>query len=160
MKRMTAAMTIAGLAMFTIPSSAAAQEDYGSASPTAKVSNSSPEAGGSFTASVTNCAEQGTTFQFEGNSKAGSTDSDGDSSATFTAPTSAGTYTGTVTCGADVASFSVAVAATPAAATPTGGLPATGSSGSGTTIAIASILLLAGLGMFGVAQMRRRQVTA
>ncbi len=93
----------------------------------------------------------------------------GTSTATLTAPTTPGTYPGTATQGGtQVGAFSVTVpgqAATtvpasttaPVVTTPGSGLPATGSGGISTTTGIAIGLLVVGLGLFVVAQVRRRQ---
>lgn len=91
----------------------------------------------------------------------------GTASATFTAPTEPGSYTGTATGSISglLGSFSVVVeaetAGTPGTpATPAGSLPATGSDGIGSTTMMAGGLLVVGLGMFGVASVRRRQTVA
>ena len=80
--------------------------------------------------------------------------------ATFTAPTTPGTYPVVVTGNRGYSvttSLTVVAAATTPATTPGGGLPATGSSGMGTTTSIAIGLLAVGAGLFFVAQVRRRQ---
>jgi len=81
---------------------------------------------------------------------------DGAATATLTAPTAAGTYTVTVT-GSTSGSIGTATITVQAATDPGGGLPATGSDGISTTTMIAAGLLVVGLGLFGVATMRRRQ---
>ena len=79
----------------------------------------------------------------------------GGASVDLTAPTAAGTYPGTVvgTLSFDQP-FTVVVVAP---VTPPGGLPATGSGGIGTTTTVAIGLFAVGLGLFAVAQVRRRQ---
>jgi hypothetical protein len=76
--------------------------------------------------------------------------------ASLLAPATPGTYTGTATgvSSGVTASFTVVVQA---AVTPPGGLPATGSGGISTTTGMAAGLFAIGLGLFGVAQFRRRQ---
>lgn len=120
--------------------------------PTVTVSNSSPAAGTTFTASIP-CDEDSATVTFNGQSQT-VTPSNGTATATLTAPAAAGTATGTFTCGEAVASFSVTVQSTNVT------IPATGSSGINGTLSIATVLLLAGAGMFAVTQARRRQHTA
>jgi hypothetical protein len=108
----------------------------------------------------------------------------GTATGTLTAPTAPGTYQGTgvqaggaasadftivvqqaTTTTAPGASTTVAGAPTTVAGAPTtvaatgAGLPATGSGGMGTTTTIAIGLLVVGLGLFVVAQVRRRQPT-
>ena len=81
-----------------------------------------------------------------------------------TAPTAPGTYTVTgtgTTSPARTTTFTIAGSTTTVPATvPGGGLPATGSDGTGTTTGIAIGLLVVGLGLFAVAQVRRRQPSA
>ncbi len=91
---------------------------------------------------------------FNGATSTVTADASGNATANVTAPSAAGTYPGTATCGDVVASFSVVVAAP---TTPPGGLPATGSGGIDTTTGIAMGLLAVGLGLFGVTLVRRRQ---
>lgn len=159
MKHFTATlMAIGGLVVFASPSGASAQDSYNTDNPTATVSNSSPTPGAPFSVSVNNCPEDSATFTFQGATKTADTNDSDTATTSFTAPSTAGTHTGTATCGSTVSSFSVVAATpTPTVATPAV-LPATGSSGSGTTVLIASVLLLAGVGMFGASQMRRRQL--
>ena len=108
----------------------------------------------------------------------------GTATATFTAPTAPGTYSGTATQGGQqVGAFTIVIAqaatttvpvttAAPGATTvapavttisptvPGGGLPATGSGGMGTMTGIAIGLLVVGAGLFIVAQVRRRETSA
>jgi hypothetical protein len=79
----------------------------------------------------------------------------GSATITFQAPAAAGTYNGTVVGNLDYnQAFQIVVIA---ASTPPGGLPATGSGGIDSTLAVALGLFAVGLGLFGVAQFRRRQ---
>ena len=124
------------------------------------------------------------TFTLEGSSATdtceASTDSEdtsgeGTSGVSLTAPTAPGTYTGTVTgsTSGDLGTFTVVVEGSTGSgggattggsgggtATPSGQLPATGSDSSGTITTIAIGLLVAGLGLFAVATIRRRQPVA
>jgi hypothetical protein len=99
----------------------------------------------------------------------------GNATGTFTAsPTAAGTYTVTAVgpqSGTQTTTFTVAQQATttttaapattaPPATVPGTGLPATGSDGIAATTGIAIGLLVVGLGLFVVAQVRRRQPSA
>jgi hypothetical protein len=96
----------------------------------------------------------------------------GTATANFTAaPTAPGNYTGTAvglagrspsitfsfTIPGQATTTTTPVVTTVPATTPGGGLPATGSDGIGTTTSIAIGLLVVGLGLFVVAQVRRRQ---
>lgn len=91
----------------------------------------------------------------------------GTATLSFTAPTEPGTYTGTVTTSESeaTATFTVNVVDTDPPATngttvpPTDELPATGSD-SNSTVIIASVLLLAGLGLFSVSLLRRHRAAA
>lgn len=115
-------------------------------------SPSSPASGASFTATATNCQPGETVnFAFQGQAKSATCSASKTAAASLTAPTTAGTFTGTAsyaTSGGTL-SFTVNVAAT-------GGLPATGSSGSNSTMMIAAVLVASGIGMFLVAQRRRK----
>ena len=153
MKRIAVAL-MATAAVLSFGSGVSAQEENPAypipPAPTVSLSTSSPTAGAQFTVTANGCPAGATaTFEFQGQTASGSTQ------ATFTAPTAAGTYAGSVTCGGTTVSFSVNVAPT------AGTIPATGGgSSSGTTTSIAGMLLVAGVGMFGVAQFRRRQAIA
>lgn len=151
MKRIAVAL-MATAAVLSFGSGVSAQgRDYPPGRPpTVSLSSPSPAAGAQFTVTANGCPAGATaSFEFQGQTASGSTQT------TFTAPTAAGTYAGSVTCGGTTVSFSVNVAPTAP------NLPATGGgSSSGTTTSIAAMLLLAGVGMFGVAQVRRRQAIA
>ena len=147
MKKVVAAAAVAAASLFVGASQVSA---YAVDNPTATVSSASPTAGSPFTVDVANCIPGGTaTFEFQGSIKTATVGTDGTAAASFTAPATAGSFSGTATCGDVAAAFSVTVPSG-------GGLPATGSSSNGATITIASVLLLAGVGMFGVAGVRRR----
>ena len=152
MKKFALALTASALVMFGFAAPAAAQYDAEEA--TASVSPASATPGGTITVTIENC-EPGSTVvvDFNGSTSTVTADAGGSATATLTAPTAAGTYPGTATCGDQVASFSVVVAA---AVTPPGGLPATGSGGLNATAGIAMGLLAVGLGLFGVTHVRRR----
>ncbi len=150
------------------------------------VSNSNPAAGADITFTTNQCViGESVRFVLDGVSKdavcaAGSAGSSslqasqtsGSASAMFTDPAVAGTYTCTISgsVSGDLGSVVVTVAAqttttaaptvATVAPTSTGGLPATGSDGIGATTGIAVGLLVAGLGLFGVATVRRRQPVA
>lgn len=123
--------------------------------PGVTVSDSSPPAGGTFTVSVSGCQPGGSvSTTFNGTTTAGTAGADGTASVSLTAPSTAGTFNGSVTCNGQTTNFAVTVAA------PAGGLPATGSDGVGTTTMMAMGVFVIGLGLFGVAQVRRRQSAA
>ena len=103
------------------------------------------------------------------------TSGEGTSGVSLTAPTAPGTYTGTVSgsVSGDLGTFTVVVEGATGSgegttggsggggtATPSGQLPATGSDSSGAITTIAIGLLVAGLGLFAVATIRRRQPIA
>ena len=171
MKRIAAALAVAGGVLLGVGGTVDA---YPIGSATVSVDDTTPEPGATFEVEVDSC-EAGTdvVFLFEGVSTTVACDDDG-ASASFAAPVQPGTYTGTVTVdsgdGSRVLSFTVTVEAAPTTTTvtaptttvaPGGQLPETGGgSSSGTTITIALVLLVAGAGMFGVANMRRRQNVA
>ena len=169
MKKFIAALMIAGAvtAAGAAGVQASSYNNGGTRTPTVSATTVTP--GGSFSVSVGCVVGEQVTFVFQGStqtiacvlSDAGQP-LDGIATATFTAPATAGTFTGTVTVpGATQQSFSVTVQAVTATTSPsTGGLPPTGSDGTGSTMMIAALLLVAGAGMFGVAHMRRRSVTA
>lgn len=109
---------------------------------TATVSPASSPAGSPVTVTVNGCAANSPVIiVFNGATSTVTTDASGSATVTLTAPSAAGTYAGTATCGDVVASFSVVVTA---AAAPPGGLPATGSGGLNSTTGIAMGLLAVG----------------
>jgi len=88
-----------------------------------------------------------------------STSQTGTATAVVRAPSTSGTFTGTalgLTSGR-TGTFTVTVSQ---ATAPPGGLPATGAGGISTTTGIAVGLLVVGLGLFAVSQVRRRQAAA
>jgi len=137
-----------------------AQAQYGSSSGTATVTPASLAPGGNATVGISGCpAGSSVVVVFSGTTSTVTANASGAATATVKAPATAGTFPGTATCGTVVSSFSVVVAAAPVV--PGGGLPPTGLDGAGTTTSIAIGLLVMGLGLFGVTQIRRRQtVTA
>lgn len=160
MKRIALAMVIAG-ALLGFGSAAEAHAsrglvEYPPGAPSIAVSDATPAAGGRFTATVTCTDPEGVTFTFQGQSQQ-VTCASGTASASFAAPSAAGTYA--VTAQLAVTGVSVTTNVTVATG-PTAGLPATGGGSTDNTLWIAGALLLAGAGMFLVAQQRRRQVGA
>lgn len=145
------------------------------------VDNAAPMTGEEVTATA-NCASGETvTFEIPGDSATATCSAgaggaslllvaatSGTASAQLTMPSEAGTYTISATGSesGDLGSTTVVVAAQTAPATtapptvPTSGLPATGSDGIGLTTGVALGLLVVGLGLFGVATLRRRQPSA
>jgi hypothetical protein len=116
--------------------------------------------GGTITVTITNCTPgEIVTVSVGGVSVQVTCDAVGVASASVSMPTTPGTYTGTATGSISgvTTTFTVTVMAP---VTPPGGLPATGSGGIDTTTGIAAGLFAIGLGLFGVAQLRRRQVVA
>ena len=123
--------------------------------PQATVTPASLAPGGDALIGITGCPPGSTVaVVFNGATSTVTSNASGASTATVKAPAAGGTYPGTATCGTVVASFSVVVAAP---VVPVGGLPPTGLDGANTTTGIAIGLLVIGLGLFGVAQVRRRQ---
>jgi hypothetical protein len=152
------AVALIAMSAVIFGSGMAAQAQYGGGSGTATVTPASSAPGGSVTVTISGCAPGSSVeVEFNGATSTVTADSSGAATAGVTAPSTAGTYPGTATCGDVVSSFSVVVAV---AVTPPGGLPATGSNGISTTSGLAIGLLVVGLGLFAVAQMRRRQTSA
>lgn len=150
LKRLTTALMISAAAL--LAGGAAAQADYPPGSGTVTVSDSSPDAGTSFTVTATNCQPgEIVTFSFQGATKTATCSASKTAAASFAAPATGGVFNGTASYGTSggTLSFSVNVAAP-------GGLPATGSSGSNSTMMIAAVLVASGIGMFLVAQRRRK----
>ena len=193
MKRLAAALVItlgAGLAAGASGVDASGYNDGGGAP---GGSDPTPRPGETFTVTVECVVPEIVSFAFGGETQRDeceprsgavgfrlpdSVSTDGTASATFTAPTAAGTYSGTVTfADGSTQSFSIVVvdvgsgagdgdgdgdgAAGGAGSDATGGLPITGGGGSSrAAMTVAAVLLLAGVGMFGVAYLRRQAPTA
>ncbi|MFK7917840.1 MAG: LPXTG cell wall anchor domain-containing protein [Ilumatobacter sp.] len=110
--------------------------------------------------------DQSATTTCEADATGGGSAVAGSATGTVNAPTTAGTFTGTITgsISGALGTFTVTVdgvaPTTAAPTTPVGGLPATGSDGTQTMTMVAGGILVAGLGMFGVATARRRQDAA
>lgn len=171
MKRLAAALMIAGAALLAGHSIASA---YPVGGPTASTSSPTVVSGATFTVAVSPC-EVGSvwTFTFQGDTKTdtctGSNNgafllgiiapTTGTATATFTAPTAPGTYSGTATSGTTTLTFSIVVQQAGPPTDPSGGIPATGTNSITPTITIAVVLLAVGAGMFGVAHLRRRSAT-
>ena len=155
MKKLILALTAVAAILFGFGAPASAQ--YGTVDGTATVSPGSTTPGGTVTVTFSGCAPGETvTFTFQGVTVTATCSAVGNATATFTAPTTPGSYTGNavgVTSGVSAA-FVVVVQAP---VTPPGGLPATGSGGINGTVGIGVGLFAIGLGLFGVAQLRRRQ---
>jgi len=131
------------------------------------VSNATPQPGDSIQISV-DCgdgSDSGDTVTVNlGDSSATGTCVNGSATVTIAVPTAEGTINGEVlnADGENVGTFTVTVAAAAPVTqpNPSGQLPATGSDGIGTTTMIALGLLIAGLALFAVATVRRRQPIA
>jgi hypothetical protein len=133
-----------------------AEAQYETASGTATVTPTSTAPGGTVTVVMSGCTPGETvTFVLGSTTTSATCDGEGTATVSLPAPGGAGTYAGTATgVTSDVtAAFSVVVAA---AAIPPGGLPATGSGGISATVGIAIGLLLVGVALFFVTQIRRR----
>lgn len=155
MKKFALALMTTAVAVFGF--GAVAQAQYGTA-PGVEVSPATAPPGGTVTVSVTGCTDgEVLTVTFNG---ATSTATCVASAATIvlTAPTTPGTFSGTITGSQGFSQpFQVVVAA---AAVPPGGLPATGSGGVNSMMTIAGGLFAVGLGLFAVTQFRRRHAGA
>lgn len=170
MKKFAVALTIIGAVMAggTANAQDASYNNGNSRVPTINPSIVSP--GGQFTVVVGCIIPESITFDFLGttftvicaNNRLTQAESlDGTASATFTAPTTPGTYSGTVDFPTTAdQTFTITVQAVTGTTNPSGGLPPTGSDSTGSTIIIATTLLLAGVAMFAVAQRRRRDATS
>jgi LPXTG-motif cell wall-anchored protein len=165
MKKLAVALVMVGA--IVVATTAPAQASYNngnSRAPTMSATVVTP--GGPFTVTVGCLIGESIVFTFQGNTITVTCANnafvqaatlDGTASATFNAPTAAGTYTGTVDYpAAPTETFSITVQAVTATTSPTTGLPATGSDSTGPTMVVAAFLVLAGIAMFGVAQHRRR----
>lgn len=131
-------------------------------------SSSTVGPGGQVTVTAKCTAGETVTFDLEGSTDTATCETGdaqsaiaGTATGTVTAPTAPGTYIGRVTgsVSGPLGEFTVTVegsTATPTA-TPAGGLPSTGSNGTSTMTFIAAGILVAGLGLFAVATLRRRQ---
>lgn len=148
---------------------------YPPGSPPPTVSDPTPAPGSTFTVEV-GCSPVGASVNFTlnsvppqtvtvtcvarsgalaGGSMLVATPTPGVARATFTAPTTPGTYTVSYD-GAAVGSVTVTVES---ATTPGGGLPAAGSNGTSTMTIVAIGLFAVGACLFGVSQFRRRSAT-
>ena len=155
MKRLALALTVTITAFLGLGQMASAQYD---------ASASSVTADGKTTVTYTGCTDGETiTFTLPGATPETATAlcADGTASVVFSlSPTTATSGTAVGTTSPSV-TFTVASlpATTVPATTPSGGLPATGSDGVNTTTGLAIGALVVGLGLFAVAQVRRRQTT-
>ena len=156
------AVALAGIMMlFGLGATAHAQ--YGTP-PTVTVSPTNPAPGGSYTVNVAGCMpNEMATVVVGGASSMVMADAMGNVVVNLTAPAAAGVINGSVTCNGATTNFTVAVGAVP----PTngggdggGGLPATGSDGQQSMLVVALGLLVVGLGVLGVSQVRRRTTIA
>jgi LPXTG-motif cell wall-anchored protein len=150
------ALSIVALAavLFGLVAPAAASPQYPPSGLEVTVTDPTPSPGGTFSVTATGCAEGDTvTFSFNGETQTAVV-SGGSATVSFTAPTTPGSYTGTVTCSGVAGDFGIVVPSSG------GTLPATGSDGIAGTTVIAIGLLGVGLGLFAVATFRRRQTTS
>ena len=161
MKKLLAATSIAAAGLLA-GSSAVHASGYNQPEPEPEttIDDGTPEPGGQFTVTVTDCdPQQQVDFEYLGTEVTETADDAGAASASFTAPTTGGTTAGTATCGETVMSFSVTVPEPQPQPVPEPEpqpLPATGSGDNSTMmLALGGLLLLTGVGMFGVAQRRR-----
>jgi hypothetical protein len=112
--------------------------------------------GGNITVTVSNCTPgERVVISVAGISVTVTCGPDSVASASIGMPTTPGTFTGTAVGSAGFNTTFVVTVLAPVS--PPGGLPATGSGGIDTTTGIAAGLFAVGLGLFGVAQRRRRQ---
>lgn len=164
MKRFTLALVASAALVFGF--GAIAQAQYGSASATFDVASAAP--GQTVTLTITGCTPGETlTVTLDGAAVGTTTcsavDAVGTGALSFAAPSTPGSYP-VVVSGVQGFSFTtsitVASQATTPVTTPGGGLPATGSDGIGASTGIAIGLLAVGVGLFLVAQVRRRQPSA
>lgn len=173
-------------ALATIPlvvgSGAAHGLGYNEPDPETTIDDGAPEPGGTFTVTVTGCDPLATVqFTYLDSQVTETASGLGEASTSFTAPTTPGVTYGVTTCGGIVMSYAVTVAQlqpvptteppvepepTPEP-TPTTApdpiaqpLPATGGgSGSSATFAAAVLLVFVGVGLFGVGQRRRSNLS-
>lgn len=175
MKRLAAALALAISALF-FGQSVAATAPYGPDGPAATTSTPTVAPGGEFTITVRPC-EIGSlwTFEFQDQTKTDTcraavsgfraAQATGVASATFTAPSTGGTFTGTATSGTTTVTFSISIqgaAQSPAQGAGGSGessaaIPATGSDSTRPAIAIAALLLAVGAGLVAVAYVRTRR---
>jgi hypothetical protein len=153
MKKLALALISASALVFGFGMVAEAQ--YGT-TPAVTASPSTVVAGGTTTVTATGCTPpEVLTFTITGGASQTATCVAGSASVQLAVASSAGTYPGTVVGSLGFSQpFSIVVTAP---TTPPGGLPATGSDGIGATTGMAIGLLMVGLGLFAVAQFRRRQ---
>ena len=165
------ALTLAAISVIVLGfGSLASAGTYPPGGPSVSVAPASVGPGGTVSVTANCTAGESVTISLEGSSVSVPCETgDGESSVAgiatgvVTAPASPGTYTGSVTgaISGSLGSFTVTVlAAAPTPTTPTGGLPSTGSGGTSTMTFVAAGLLVVGLGLFGVATVRRRQAPA
>lgn len=150
MKKVVLALMAALAAVFGLSAPVGAYPPDGS---DVTVSDSNPVAGGS-TAITANCTGDETVTVTLGSETATDTCTNGTATVTISVPSTPGTVTGTVvgSISGSIGSFSVSVAES--------NLPSTGSNSSSSIIWIAAGLFIAGLGVFGVANVRRREDAA
>ena len=161
MKRFLTAIAATGIGVLTVAGSASAATAQHSVAypPSAAVlelSDSTVSPGEEFDATLRGCTP-GETVQFsvEGSSTTATCDDNGEATGTLTAPMTPGTYEVSgvgVDSGVSASSTITVVGADDGE---DGVLPATGSSTSG-PLQVGGVLLVAGLGMLGVAKLRRR----
>ena len=153
MKKFALALLVAFVGLFGFAGAASAQYPPGADAPT--VDDSTPAPGGPVNVTV-NC-QPGETVTVTLGSSTGTAvcGASGTATVQVNAPSGAGTTTGQAT-GSNTGSLGQFTVVVEATTDPGGGLPATGSDGTSTTVWIAASLLVVGLGLFGVAAVRRR----
>jgi hypothetical protein len=155
MKKLIVALAATLAVFFGMGTAAHAQ--YGGSSGVVTVSPPTVAPGGTITVTVSQCTPgERVDISVAGVSVSVTCGADSVASASIAMPTTPGTFNGTAV-GA-VSGFSTTFVVTILApVSPPGGLPATGSGGLDASTGIAAGLLAVGLGLFGVAQLRRRQ---
>lgn len=148
-KRVVAALTLLGAVTIA---GGTVTHAYPPGSGVVTTSDPTPDPGQTFTATATNCQTgEAVTFSFQGATVVSTCSASNTATASFSAPTTGGAFNGTAAYGTSGGTLSFTVNVVVA-----GGLPLTGSSGSNSTMTIAAVLLASGIGIFLVAQRRRK----
>ena len=137
---------------------AAAQAQYPPSSAGVSIANPNPDPGETVIVVVTGCQpNEAIDTVFNGAAGTVVADATGGASIALVAPSEPGVVNGSVTCNGQTTNFQVNVLAATSPTTPSTGLPATGANGPSETLVVAIGVLVTGLGLLGVAQVRRRQ---